>query len=82
MSRRSLVSVNVPSLTADPTAQTPNAGDVYYNSSTGKLRVYTGSAWVDAGGGGGTPHTHTVTVSFASYSELAAGKTFTSSSSS
>lgn len=32
-------------LTADP--GTADAGDVYYNSSTNKLRVYNGTSWVD-----------------------------------
>jgi hypothetical protein len=32
-------------LSADP--GTADAGDVYYNSSTNKLRVYDGSSWVD-----------------------------------
>jgi len=33
-------------LTADPTLNV-QAGDVYYNSTTNKLRVYNGTAWVD-----------------------------------
>lgn len=32
-------------MASDPAAQ--EAGDVYFNSTTSKLRVYTGSAWVD-----------------------------------
>jgi hypothetical protein len=32
-------------LAADPAGA--EAGDVYYNSGTNKLRVYNGTAWVD-----------------------------------
>jgi hypothetical protein len=32
-------------LSADPSGE--EAGDVYYNSTTNKLRVYNGTAWVD-----------------------------------
>ena len=33
-------------LAADPSSGN-EAGDVYYNSSTNKLRVYNGTSWVD-----------------------------------
>jgi hypothetical protein len=39
-------SVRFVPLTADP-ASGNEAGDVYYNSSTNKLRVYNGTSWVD-----------------------------------
>ena len=31
--------------TADPTA--PEAGDIYLNTSSGKVRIHSGSAWID-----------------------------------
>lgn len=40
-----LVSPNVPALSADPAS--PSAGDIYFNTSTNKLRVYNGSTWAE-----------------------------------
>jgi hypothetical protein len=45
MSRLALTPVNHPALASAPTLPTLQAGDVYYNTSTG-LQVYNGSAWV------------------------------------
>lgn len=47
MSIKSLISLNVVSLEADPTTPTPVDGDVYYNSVTQRLRVRAGGAWVE-----------------------------------
>lgn len=51
MSNRALVPVNVYTATADPSFPTLRAGDLYYNTSTNILRVYTGSAWADTSSG-------------------------------
>ena len=37
--------VQVPSSDSDPTS--PGAGDVYYNSTDNKLKVYDSTDWVD-----------------------------------
>lgn len=37
------------SQTADPTSPTPQAGDMYFNTSTSKFRGYNGTSWVDLG---------------------------------
>jgi hypothetical protein len=47
VSRKSLVPNNVLTGTADPSTPTLRAGDTYFNTSTMKLRVHTGSAWTD-----------------------------------
>src|SRR5688572_7767287 len=39
-------------LSADPSS--PVTGQIYYNSSTGKLRQYNGSTWVEYGTGAGS----------------------------
>jgi hypothetical protein len=46
MQIKSTGSVRFVPLAADP-ASGNEAGDVYYNSSTNKLRVYNGTSWVD-----------------------------------
>lgn len=43
-----LVPPKVPSLSADPASA--SAGDIYFNTSTNKLRVYNGSTWDELGG--------------------------------
>ena len=46
MSVKTTGSVRFFPLSADPSTGN-EAGDVYYNSSTNKLRVYNGTSWVD-----------------------------------
>ena len=35
--------------TSDPTAQTPQVGQIYYKSDSQSLRIYTGSEWISVG---------------------------------
>ena len=37
--------IEYPTGTSDPSS--PSAGDVYYNTSDNKLKVYDGSSWTD-----------------------------------
>lgn len=37
--------VQVPSGTSDPTSPAPQAGDLYYNSTDNRLKIYDGSDW-------------------------------------
>lgn len=48
MSQLQLVPLNLQSRTTDPTTPTLRAGDMYWNSTAGEIRVYTGAAWVVA----------------------------------
>jgi len=45
------VSLKLLSLASDP--GTASAGDLYWNTNTAKVRVYNGTAWIDAGGSSG-----------------------------
>ena len=56
MSRKMKVSLNLLSLTSDP-AQA-SVGDIYFNSSTAKIRVYTATGWQDVSGSGGGSSTY------------------------
>lgn len=47
MSKLAQTPNNILTATADPATPTIRAGDVYWNSSTAKLRVYNGSTWSD-----------------------------------
>ena len=51
MSVKRLVPLNTLSLATDPS--NPRLGDVYLNSTTNNLRVYTAAGWVEVGAGGG-----------------------------
>lgn len=53
MTRRLLTTQRILNLSTDPGSGV--TGEVYYNSTTNKLRFYNGTAWadVDSGGGGG-----------------------------
>ena len=53
----------LPVLSSDPGGGDSEEGQVYYNSSSDKIRWYNGSAWADLGGAG---HTHV-------YSEVPSG---------
>ena len=44
--------VNLPRYSSAPS--TPSEADLYYNTSDDKIYVYTGAAWVEVGGGGGS----------------------------
>ena len=46
-----LVPLNVLTLASDPAS--PRIGDVYLNSNTNLVRVYTSTGWIDIGSGGG-----------------------------
>lgn len=39
--------VELENLTSDPAGGTPVAGQMYFNTSTNKIRVFDGSAWGD-----------------------------------
>lgn len=57
MSRAFLTAINVAQLASDP--ENPSEGDLYYNTTIGALKVYTGAQWVIVGsgaGGGDTIH--------------------------
>jgi hypothetical protein len=49
-----LEEVAIENLSADPSAGDSVQGKIYYNTSTDKLRIYTGAGWVDVGDQGGT----------------------------
>ena len=51
MSKRFLTPINVLNAASDPGSA--NEGDLYYNTSTDKLRIYSNSSWVDVSSGGG-----------------------------
>jgi hypothetical protein len=54
MSTKALVPLNVLAVGTEPAGQ--RAGDLYFNTGTLKLRIYSGTAWIDisgVGGGGG-----------------------------
>ena len=52
MSTKALVPLNVLAVGSEPTGQ--RAGDLYFNTATLKLRIYSGSAWIDISGTGGS----------------------------
>jgi len=57
VSRAFLTAINVAQLASDP--ENPSEGDLYYNTTIGALKVYTGAQWVIVGsgaGGGDTIH--------------------------
>jgi hypothetical protein len=47
MARKFLVPIGLVSLSSDPTGS--SAGQIYYNTSLNKIRVYSGTAWEDSG---------------------------------
>ncbi len=49
-----LEEVAIENLSADPSAGDSVEGKIYYNTSTDKLRIFTGAGWVDVGDQGGT----------------------------
>lgn len=61
MSRKFLTPVNIPALAAAPTSPTIVAGDLYFNTVSLTLYVWTGTAWAESSGSGGA--TLTVTAS-------------------
>lgn len=50
MSTKALVPLNVLAIGTEPAGQ--RAGDLYFNTGTLKLRIYSGSAWIDISGVG------------------------------
>jgi len=50
VSRKFLTPLNILNSASDP--GTANIGDIYYNTSTGNVRVYTASGWVNSAGSG------------------------------
>ncbi len=52
MSVKRLVSLNTVSLAADPVS--PKIGDLYLNSVSNKVRVYSNTGWIEVGSGGGS----------------------------
>ena len=51
MSTKSLVPLNVLAKSSEPVGQ--RAGDLYFDTTTLKLRVYNGTLWIDIVGTGG-----------------------------
>ena len=51
MAQRFLTSLNLVQQATDPVSAT--AGDMYFNTTINLIKVYTGTAWVIAGSGGG-----------------------------
>ena len=39
--------IQFPNISSNPSS--PSAGDVYYNTTDNKLKLYNGSAWVNVG---------------------------------
>lgn len=52
MSTKSLVPLNVLAKSSEPVGQ--RAGDLYFDTTTLKLRIYDGTLWIDIVGTGGT----------------------------
>lgn len=50
MAKRFLTTINVLNSSSDPASASD--GDIYYNTSTSKLRIYSNSAWTDVSSGG------------------------------
>lgn len=46
MSRLALTPTNVPAMASAPTIPTLRAGDLYFNTTSGVLNVYNGTAWI------------------------------------
>jgi len=61
MTKRLLTTQKIVNLSTDPGSGV--AGEVYYNSTTNKLRFYSGTAWADVDSGGGGGGGSSVTVS-------------------
>jgi hypothetical protein len=57
MSTKSLVPINAMALSFAPSTPSLNKGDIYFNTITNTLQVWTGSTWqaVGSGAGGGDP---------------------------
>lgn len=53
MSKKALVPVNVLATSTEPAGQ--RAGDMYYNTTSKKLRTYDGTVWADIAAAGGAP---------------------------
>jgi hypothetical protein len=52
MARQNFTPIDVVALASAPAS--PNSGWIYFDTTLSALRVYTGSAWVSLGSGGGT----------------------------
>ena len=52
MSRLALTPTNVPASASNISTPTLRAGDLYFNTATSSLMVYTGSTWTAVGGSG------------------------------
>lgn len=59
MSRKFLTPVNIPALATAPTLPTIVAGDLYFNTVSLTLYVWTGTAWAESSGSGGATLTVT-----------------------
>lgn len=51
MARRFTTPVGLVALASDPASGT--AGDIYFNTTSSVLKIYTGSVWSEVTGGGG-----------------------------
>ena len=49
MSLKQLVPVNAPAFSSAPSLPTLRAGDIYYDTTTSALYVYSGSTWAAVG---------------------------------
>lgn len=54
MSTKALVPINAMALSFAPSYPTLQAGDIYYNTTTNQLNVWTGSVWQAVGSGATT----------------------------
>lgn len=50
MAKRFLTPINVLNAASDP--GTASEGDIYYNTATDKLRIYSNGSWADVSSGG------------------------------
>jgi hypothetical protein len=50
LTQNELQNAKIQALSADPTVPTPVAGQIYFNTSSGRLKIYDGAAWRFASG--------------------------------
>jgi hypothetical protein len=77
MTRRLLTTQSIVNLSTDPASGV--AGEVYYNTTSNKLRFYNGTAWADVSSGGGGGGGSSVTISDTAPSGAAGDMWFNSS---
>ena len=50
MTQLEILNLRLQNLTSDPSSPTPVSGQIYFNSSTGLIRVYHSGSWISSGG--------------------------------